>query len=98
VKDRRTSSFPRAHQGTHNNAHCSHGEIHVERKEDREGRRPIEAVLQEPESHAKLLAQALGELQSFERKYAALTELGGVRAEIARLIESTRAAQEQAAA
>lgn len=58
---------------------------------DREGGyRSIDTVLSRPSDRARLLEQALGELQAFARKYEALKELAGVRAEIERVASKRR--------
>jgi hypothetical protein len=58
---------------------------------------PVAAVLADPSSRAKLLAQALADLQAFSRKYDALEELAPVREAIRKVEQAAEEATSQAA-
>jgi hypothetical protein len=65
---------------------------------DREGGyRSLDTVLSRPDDRAKLLEQALGELQAFARKYETLKELDRVRAEIDRVASKGRVSKRRSA-
>lgn len=59
--------------------------------------RSFEAVVQEPESVAVLLQQALDDLRAFARRYAELKEIAGIRPTITKLADAVSKTNKRAA-